>query len=150
VHLPIFSLLVRVYQAPVAPELQRAPPYSSGRYNNSGFRLYPLEFQLMREYDEQSKIGIADVLAALFEDLALIDPGIAARTEGGKSPERVLAYIDETFSGKQSFALLDDVEAYQSLATEGLYVSVDAIFENRQDGSFGRTSDPRRYRVPGA
>lgn len=91
----------------------------------------------MREYDEKPKMDIRDILTVLYGDIVETDANIAASTDGGKSPEKVLAYLDQGFARRQSFALLDDIEMYQTPATEGVHVSVDAIYENRQDGSRG-------------
>lgn len=132
-HLPVFSMLVRVYEG--SRVAGQAPDYYEGVYSNYMYDLYPNEEALIELYSQKQKFGVKEIFQVMYEDIVKLDPKIKVATNGGQNSTQLLEYVERNYSKNEETGLLDDLENYQMKGTDGLFVSVDAVYESSETGS---------------
>ena len=113
----------------------QAPDYYEGVYSNYMYDLYPNEEALIELYSQKQKFGVKEIFEVMYEDIVKLDPKIKVATNGGQNSTQLLEYVERNYSKNEETGLLDDLENYQMKGTDGLFVSVDAVYESSETGS---------------
>lgn len=132
---PVFSLLIRVFPDENNKNLDIMPSYKAGLYYNEGFKLYENELILMQEFANKKNVHVSEILKVIYSDLSKTNEEIIKASNNGRNHQKLLEFIDQNyFESVPAEYMMDDLDTYQTQMTEGFYLSVDAIYESREDG----------------
>ncbi len=131
---PVFSLLVRVFPDENNKNLDVVPVYKTGVYSNDMFKLYDNEYELMVDFYRKKRVTVEDVVAVIYPDLSKANEDIIKISSNGKNIQKILEFIDQNyFETAPAEYMFDDLDSFQMTSVQGLSVSVDAIFDSRED-----------------
>jgi len=87
----------------------------------------------MKEYHDKKRFTVSDILNVMYADIANNDVNIERLTNGGKDLRKLLEIVDKDYFSKEPLqAVFDDLDTYQMVLKDGIYVSVDAIFNSEE------------------
>lgn len=89
----------------------------------------------MQDFADKKKVNVTDILKVIYPDLSRTNEEIIKVSNNGKNQAKLLEFIDQNyFESVPAEYMNDDLEVFHSKMTEGFYISVDAIYESREDG----------------
>lgn len=125
---------MRVFADENNKSLDIVPPYKSAVYSNDLFKLYENEYVLMTDFYHKKRVTVEDVIQVIYPDLSKANEEIIKISSNGKNIQKILEFVDQNyFETTPAEFMFDDLDSYQMTTVYGFNLSVDAIYDSRED-----------------
>ena len=90
----------------------------------------------MVDFFHKKRVSVEDVVAVVYPDLSKANEEIIKISSNGKNIQKILEFIDQNyFETTPAEYMFDDLDSFQMSTVNGFSVSVDAVFDSREDCS---------------